>query len=80
MPHPIRRPRRVVAMLLLGAFAAAVPSVHAGETRTWTDKTGKFRIEAEFVGEESLSSGTSISSPSSLRSVTTPSSSPTSAP
>ncbi|MFM7076034.1 MAG: SHD1 domain-containing protein [Planctomycetaceae bacterium] len=52
MPHPIRRPRRVVAMLLLGAFAAAVPSVHAGETRTWTDKTGKFRIEAEFVGEE----------------------------
>ena len=52
MPHPIRRPRRVVAMLLLGACAAAVPSVHAGETRTWTDKTGKFRIEAEFVGEE----------------------------
>ena len=51
------RSLRVVAMLLLGAFAAAVPSVHAGETRTWTDKTGKFRIEAEFVGTQNIAVG-----------------------
>lgn len=49
MPRP-HRP--FLASLILVACAAAVPIAHAGETRTWTDKTGKFRVEAEFVAEE----------------------------
>ena len=44
-PHP----RLVVPFL---AFLAALAvRAESGESRTWTDRTGKFRIEAEFVGE-----------------------------
>ena len=46
MIHPHRL--AVVAVILLAAIAG---SAHADESRTWTDRTGKFRIEAEFVGE-----------------------------
>ena len=46
-----RPPLRFVTPLLLFLAAAARPSA-AGETRTWTDRTGKFRVEAEFVAEE----------------------------
>lgn len=45
------RPLRLFVAVLLLLGAAARPSA-AGETRTWTDRTGKFRIEAEFVGVE----------------------------
>ena len=57
MSRPSRALRPFPASLLLiaGVLIAGVVAGQlalAGETRTWTDKTGKFRIEAEFVAED----------------------------
>lgn len=43
--------RRSLALMLLAVVAAAcISSPLAGELRTWKDSSGKFQVEAEFVG------------------------------
>ncbi len=40
----------VVAIFVLGFAASWLPSPAAAQTRTWTDSTGKFTVQAKFVG------------------------------
>lgn len=44
--------RKSFAMLLAALTASTVLAVADGELRTWTDATGKFKVEAQFVSQE----------------------------
>src|SRR5215210_4660008 len=46
----LRTPARALVFLL--ACLWAVLAARADDLRTWTDKTGKFKIEAKFLGVE----------------------------
>jgi hypothetical protein len=45
----MRRVLVVVALMLLGALGSARSGACAEESRTWTDKSGKFSVDGEFV-------------------------------
>jgi hypothetical protein len=45
----MRRAIAIVAFTLLGALCLCVCDARAEESRTWTDKSGKFSVEGEFV-------------------------------